>query len=144
MKSELGEILSLGGFILRKLMSSERDALMDGFTINIEHFISDEGSNQKTLGLYWNSEEDTFRFQIGHLLKNLGELKVTKRSILSAAAHIFVPLGIMGPVVVRAKMIQILWKSKVDWDEEFNGGTQQWKILYEQLHKLLKISVPTE
>ena len=44
--------------------------------------------------------------------------KITKRSILSQTAKLFDPLGLLGPVVVSAKiMIQSLWKSKLGWDD---------------------------
>ena len=46
------------------------------------------------------------------------EQAITKRSILSQAAKLFDPLGLMGPIVVSAKIfIQLLWKAQIGWDD---------------------------
>lgn len=43
---------------------------------------------------------------------------ITKRKILSEIATIFDPLGLLGPVIIIAKIImQILWHIKVHWNE---------------------------
>ena len=44
--------------------------------------------------------------------------RITKRLVLSETASIFDPLGLVGPVIVIAKLfIQQLWKLRQDWDE---------------------------
>ena len=54
-------------------------------------------------------------------LKNVETNVITKRSILSVAAKIYDPLGLISPVTLRLKqMFQELCKSKVDWDEPLN------------------------
>lgn len=46
---------------------------------------------------------------------------ITKRKIASCVAQVFDPLGFAGPVTINGKLIiQMLWKAKVDWDEELN------------------------
>lgn len=43
---------------------------------------------------------------------------ITKRKILSEIATIFDPLGLLGPVIIIAKIImQSLWQIKVNWDD---------------------------
>ena len=72
----------------------------------------------KVLSLEWDSNADTISFP---LMKVVSETKVlhhrlTKRSILSIAAKVFGPLGLLAPFTVRAKvMLQELWKQKVSW-----------------------------
>jgi hypothetical protein len=44
--------------------------------------------------------------------------RVTKRSISSVIARIYDPLGLLAPVIVRAKiLLQRVWALKIDWDE---------------------------
>ena len=69
----------------------------------------------KTLGLHWNP----MSYLITYITKitNLNA-KTTKRLIFSQIAKLFDPLGLLGPVIVTAKLIdQNLWKSHLDWDE---------------------------
>jgi hypothetical protein len=58
--------------------------------------------NTKTLGLYWNSTTDTLKYEIK--LQNIPK-KITKRTILSLTAQIFDPLGLVGPIIMKAKVI---------------------------------------
>ncbi|XP_066600086.1 uncharacterized protein [Prorops nasuta] len=68
----------------------------------------------KTLGVYWEPKSDTLKYKIQ--LKSAG--RITKRSILSAIAQIFDPLGLINPIIVKAKLImQNMWQAKLDWDE---------------------------
>ncbi|XP_076764826.1 uncharacterized protein LOC143431769 [Xylocopa sonorina] len=69
----------------------------------------------KTLGIYWNSQTDTINYSVSPV--SIGN-QVSKRSILSDIAKIFDPLGLLGPVVVKAKiLLQQLWLLKLHWDE---------------------------
>ena len=44
--------------------------------------------------------------------------KITKRNILSEIAKLFDPLGLLGPIIVRAKIImQRLWQLQLGWDQ---------------------------
>ena len=71
-------------------------------------------SNIKTLGIQLNPRE-YFIFYLINLLDF--PKQVTKRSILSQVAKLFDPLGLLGPVVIKAKIIiQLLWKAGVSWD----------------------------
>ena len=45
--------------------------------------------------------------------------QLTKRIVLSIAAKVFDPLGLLEPFTVRAKMmLKELWKQKVSWDSQ--------------------------
>ncbi|GFV49111.1 uncharacterized protein TNCV_236451 [Trichonephila clavipes] len=69
----------------------------------------------KTLGVSWKSQEDCFIFKIAVELKD----SYTKRCVLSTIARLFDPLGLLGPVVARAKIfMQSLWSLKIDWIDE--------------------------
>ncbi|XP_074101282.1 uncharacterized protein LOC141528902 [Cotesia typhae] len=68
-------------------------------------------SLSKVLGLSWLSTHDQFTFQ-----SSISESAViTKRSILSEVAQLFDPLGLISPVVIKAKiLLQQLWLEKLD------------------------------
>ncbi|XP_049275496.1 uncharacterized protein LOC125759991 [Rhipicephalus sanguineus] len=71
----------------------------------------------KVLGLYWNTEEDTFHVSLEPLLDIVKNEKPTKRTVLQATPRIFDPLGLLSPFTIRAKIIfQDIWKQGIDWD----------------------------
>lgn len=113
----LKSLLSLGQFELRKWKSNDK-SISDAFTESdrLDHLVALDKTNSptKTLGLLWDSQSDTLRYSVQLPPKQ----KVTKRSILSTISQIFDPLGLIGPVIVLAKLImQQLWQLKIDWDD---------------------------
>ncbi|BES98502.1 Hypothetical protein NTJ_11320 [Nesidiocoris tenuis] len=94
----------------------------------------------KTLGLWWNPDEDSFKFSI-ELEKKQG---FTKRAILSEALRLFDPLGLAGPVIVKAKIfLQQLWSTKIDWDTKLTGEEEsQWVSYRDELMNLKNLSIP--
>ena len=53
----------------------------------------------KTLGISWNSTEDTFTISDANIST---ELPVTKRNVLTKVVTVFDPLGFVGPFVIKA------------------------------------------
>lgn len=144
LKQEVSQILASGGFILRKWMSNERETISDETDApGIDHYISDEGSEHKTLGLCWNSAEDYLHFSVKTQCQS-SRGNITKRLILSAIAQLFDPLGIIGPIIIRAKiLLQHLWKYKLDWDDEVPSEIGiQWDNLRNHLGDLVTIKIP--
>ncbi|GFU84357.1 DUF5641 domain-containing protein [Trichonephila clavipes] len=80
------------------------------------HFdLSPEESITKTLGVLWNSSSDTFCFKVSPSTNHI----FTKRDVLSQIARIFNPLGLLGPVISKAKFfMQQLWLLKLEWHEK--------------------------
>ncbi|KAJ8946634.1 hypothetical protein NQ317_003844 [Molorchus minor] len=117
LKHNVETILKRGGFQLRKWVSNDQRVLSEGATSDndiSEYYISD-GSNIKTLGLLWNARSDII--QVTTDIKS-NDKKVTKRTILSSIAQIFDPLGLVGPIIIKAKIImQRLWQLRIEWDE---------------------------
>ncbi|GFR22708.1 DUF5641 domain-containing protein [Trichonephila clavata] len=71
----------------------------------------------KTLGLLWKPHPDSFAFKISPMTSNCDSLIVTKKSVISAIARKFDPLGLIGPVITRAKIfLQSLCQLKLDWN----------------------------
>ena len=46
-------------------------------------------------------------------------MHLTKRLVLTVIARLFDPLGLLGPVITKAKIfMQQLWLLKIDWNEK--------------------------
>lgn len=103
---------------------------------NYLHEINDTVT--KILGLYWNAKTDNFQFQIINLDKKAVEKPITKCHILSDIARIFDPFDLVGPVVIRAKIIlQSLWQACVDWcDPVFEIIQRDWLAYRKDLSTL--------
>ncbi|XP_055623126.1 uncharacterized protein LOC129766576 [Toxorhynchites rutilus septentrionalis] len=119
LRREMTELLKRGGFRLRKWCSNIQ-AVLEGVpeedlaTQSNLSFDSDE--TIKTLGINWEPSTDQFRFSINISRK---EGPITKRKILSEIAQLYDPLGLIAPIIVRAKVLmQQLWMLSLDWDEE--------------------------
>ncbi|XP_043476349.1 uncharacterized protein LOC122507611 [Leptopilina heterotoma] len=116
LRNNLMELLKKGGFNLRKWGSNDSRLTRD-FPGNptITHMSLDPSDTIKTLGVYWDSKTDSITYTVN--IPKVNE-KITKRSILSQVAKLFDPLGLLGPIIVKAKiLIQLLWKAKLEWDE---------------------------
>ncbi|XP_058803296.1 uncharacterized protein LOC131671111 [Phymastichus coffea] len=132
-REEMTALLQRGGFIIRKWASNSLEVLtsINEEVLDLDHVVK-EALLQKTLGVVWDSRADTFQYCIGQIDS---QLKVTKRTLLSAVAKIFDPLGLLGPITMFAKfLIQDCWKSKVDWDESISQQTlTKWRALFSEL-----------
>ncbi|XP_064635230.1 uncharacterized protein LOC135492608 [Lineus longissimus] len=69
---------------------------------------------EKALGVQWNPETDSLG------LKLLEKSKpATRRGILSLTSSLYDPLGLLSPIILKAKIIlQDLCRLKLGWDEE--------------------------
>ncbi|GFY60027.1 integrase catalytic domain-containing protein [Trichonephila inaurata madagascariensis] len=92
------------------------------------HFDRDE-EKVKTLGLIWNPKYDTFEFSVSDTTNNS---EWTKSTILSHIARIFDPMGLLGPVIVTAKLfMKNIWLVKRDWDQPLlEDEIQNWKKFF--------------
>ena len=95
----------------------------------------------KTLGISWNSVEDTFTISTA---KVSGELHLTKWNVLRKIVTIFDPRGFVGPFVLKAKiLLQELWSRGYDWDDtiqdDIAGRIEEW---HQQVETLENVRVP--
>ncbi|XP_057339521.1 uncharacterized protein LOC130677020 [Microplitis mediator] len=132
LRNELNEILKKGGFNLRKWASNEPSLLYncDEHPVTT-HMSLDPDTAIKTLGIHWNAREDNIFYSVNACKPKA----VTKRSILSQIAKLFDPLGLLGPVILHAKIImQSLWKTGLAWDESVPVDLHtSWAAYVEQL-----------
>ncbi|KAK7930431.1 hypothetical protein WMY93_006826 [Mugilogobius chulae] len=117
---ELVSLCAKGGFCLTKWLSN-RTAVLD----SIPEARKAKGVKQwdlereflpieRVLGVEWCIRSDTFKFKI--VLKNR---PLTRRGILSTVSSIFDPLGMLSPVVLKAKkLLRDLCKRRIGWDDQ--------------------------
>nr|CAI5839103.1 unnamed protein product [Callosobruchus analis] len=127
---DIRHILESCGFTLNKWISNNPDI--------IEHIKSDNpevvvniGKNGEThsLGLLWSSSQDCLQYEVE---PKSSSKSVTKRTVISTIARIIDPLGILGPVVVKAKIIlQDIWKIGLGGDESLPLKMHtEWQLFY--------------
>ena len=98
--------------------------------------------NQQDLQrIVWRSDShlDELKYSVREPLQE----RSTKRTILSKIVQIFDPLGLVGPAVVRAKIIlERIWQLKISCDESLPQDLHtMWGEFSRQLMALNEISV---
>lgn len=142
---QLSDILVQANFKLRKWASNNSTVLNK--ILELENNQGDDKSVLlhdkkllKPLGIIWDPVEDNLQFSVNI---NFNPSHVTKRTILSAISQIFDPLGLIGPAIIRAKLIiQQLWKLKLDWDDHIPGDLKSdWLEFISQIGCLNNIKI---
>ena len=106
-------LMSKAGFNLRS-WASNNVLLKD---MAIKDYIEDKEIKTKVLGLRWDTEKDQLSFTETNFNLPLESTCITKREILRRSSRIYYPLGLLGPITIRAKvLLQELWKRKIGWD----------------------------
>ncbi|GBM45351.1 hypothetical protein AVEN_172970-1 [Araneus ventricosus] len=93
----------------------------------------------KTLGIAWKARTDCFTFKV----KVEQNAHPIKRSVLSIIARLFDPLGLLGPVITKAKIfMQQLWLLKIDWSEMLpEKEACEWQEFVKSLINLNDINI---
>ena len=102
---------------------------------------------QRSLGVFWNLENDAFTFRV-----TLPEKPFTRRGVLSVVNSIYDPLGIAIPVVLEGRLLlqQLVLMGKktrdrtpLGWDDPLPEILlQRWKTWKDSLIHLEKLQVP--
>ena len=142
--ADLSRLLNEGGFHLTKWISNSREVLK---TIpEKEHAKGvpslDLDRNlpvERALGSVWDVETDCFGFDV-----TLRDKPNTKRGMLSLISSVYDPLGLVGPFVIRGKILfQMLCRRKVGWDEEIPDDVgDQWGRWVADLPSIGNLRVP--
>ncbi|XP_066602498.1 uncharacterized protein [Prorops nasuta] len=143
-RDQLISILQTAGINLDKWASNEHSLLSNH--LESSHDYTNEKTIRldqavKTLGLLWKPDIDAFAFNLQGVVCNNGES--TKRGILSSLARLFDPLGLLAPVVVRAKiLLQDLWILRLDWDASLPDDIlKKWHDYCRTISGLTEISI---
>ena len=158
-------IMQKGGFNLRKWCSNNAQVLQEINKLEMpEQNIKLEGSkiveddesyskyaigepsgseNNKVLGVKWDSDADQIKLELTHVVEYSKSIPRSKRSVLSIAAKIFDPLGLLSLYTVNLKsFFQELCINKGDWDDELQGSyRQRFYCLLSELEKPPSIQI---
>ena len=136
-------LLKLGGFNLVKFIPNSRDILKKISSGNLSPKIVnldlDELPIERNLGVSLDPNSDMLTFKVVN--KNIPE---TKRGILSMVSSIFDPMGLISPIIVKAKLlIQEIWRRSLEWDEELPRDLMdQWNLWKNLVLKFPSLAVP--
>ncbi|GFU32829.1 integrase catalytic domain-containing protein [Trichonephila clavipes] len=134
LKNQLINIFAKGGMVLHKWCGNNTELIEVS-----ENYDFSDSSEIKVLGVYWNPKHDCFSFRVKIDLHELN----TKRDVLSTIARIYDPLGLLGPVVAKAKFfLQKLWMLKIDWTDLLPDTiNREWRQFVESLQVVNDINI---
>ena len=133
--------------VMRQIPSADRGEIGNVLlTGHLQDEAETDGGSKPSataLGVEWDVKRDELHYT-GFAQMNLPTSHCTKRSIVSAVASFFDPLGLISPFVVSAKiLIQQLWKQALDWDEQVPRDVEEsWKLWVNEVQHLNKITFP--
>lgn len=138
---QVNVVMEKGQMPMRKWYTNHPEVLkqipddMQDTTLNIN-----DSEIVKTLGMIWIPASDQFTFKY----EATESTDITKRNVLSQIAKIFDPLGLVAPVVVKAKMfMQYLCTTKLDWDDNLTSEDQfEWLKFRDELTLLSEVKIP--
>lgn len=143
--SQLRKLLNIGGFEPHKWRSNCREVLneleIDEQLEKSESVAIDlNNSNVKTLDLNWHPARDVFEFSI----QSITNASKTDREVLSAISRLFDPLGLISPILIRAKLfMQGTWEANLGWDDPIIANLQQaWIEYVKDLGSINTIQIP--
>ncbi|XP_071562311.1 uncharacterized protein [Temnothorax nylanderi] len=141
--SQLENLLREGGFETHKWRSNREGIVPELHAVDrVEEssVLEIDASAVKTLGLGWHPKSDMFQFSIEPITSSVK----TKREVLSTISRLFDPLGLIGPILTRAKLImQSTWLANLGWDEPLTEDLRQaWEAYTEDLREVSTIQVP--
>lgn len=142
LQKQLMNLLAQGQFHLRKWRSNEEKILhhlLEESKTEDSLILSDK-TFSKTLGVQWNHKEDLLKYNVKPAL----EERITKRVVLSKIAQIFDPLGLIGPILITAKVImQHLWCLNIEWDEILPQDVcNKWRDYLASLEGINYLEIP--
>lgn len=139
--SQLLKLFGIAQFKLHKWHSNSKEFSENLLSTQSNYEITSFDSQNKVLGLSWSPSSDTFSIS---LPKNIIDGTPTKRIVLSTIAQLFDPLGLIGPIIIVAKLtMQLVWVEKIDWDAELPSNILlEWKKFISDLPHLSKLKIP--
>jgi Pao retrotransposon peptidase. len=121
---EVKRVLAEGNFNLTGWISSCPTLAQElGGEVTKNKALLEKASENKVLGMKWNTREDTLVFEVA--VENIERL--TRRSVLSRLAGLYDPLGLLAPIVVagKIKMKELVVRGQ-DWDDDIPSVQSNW------------------
>ncbi|GBM38205.1 hypothetical protein AVEN_8269-1 [Araneus ventricosus] len=140
LQSQLRDALQSCGMTLHKWSSNSPEFLNSSLSTDVEHSFSvDTDLSVKTLGISWKPFQDRFVFKVSISMKP----SYTKREVLSVIARLYDPLGFLGPVLTKTKvLLQRLWQLRLDWDDVLpNPIADEWKEFVTTMKYIKKVKI---
>lgn len=138
------EMLAESSIKLHKVASNSR-AVMDAFPaeeraknlVDLELTV-DPLPPQRSLGLTWNLQSDTFTFHVSKERKPF-----TRRGILSTVNGLYDPLGYVAPVTIQGKaLVRELSAQQAEWDVPLPAlKEEQWRLWNDSLCELEQLQI---
>ena len=98
---------------------------------------------ERVLGVNWKPDTDTLEFQVNAPQINP---QTTKRIMLSVAAKVFDPLGLLTPFTVKLKiLLRKVWaqEPKVGWDDHVGDTMEaEWNGTIQELRRAPRLDFP--
>ncbi|KHJ96948.1 hypothetical protein OESDEN_03078 [Oesophagostomum dentatum] len=93
-------------------------------------------STQKLLGITWDAKIGKFLVECKVLVSD----NITKRTVTSATAAVYDPMGWFLPILLKAKIfLHNLGRDRYDWDKEIKGSKrQEWEEIVGQANGFQK------
>ena len=143
--SDAKEMCRKGGFGLHKIASNKKEVIEAipaeerAEEIRNKEFDSEALPIERTLGVEWCVDKDSFQFRI-----TLKDRPCTRRGILSTVSSIYDPLGFVAPLLLEGKKIlQDLCREKTDWDDPVPEVVKmKWEKWRRELFTLDLLAVP--
>ncbi|GFX86664.1 integrase catalytic domain-containing protein [Trichonephila clavipes] len=140
---QLVSMLKGAGMEIHKWSASNPLLLPDSMC-QVKDLSYSSSTETKTLGLLRKPHPDSFAFKISPMTSNCDNLIVTRKSVISTIARIFDPLGLIGLVIARAKiLLQSLWQLKLDWNYPLPSNlVSYWKSFIDALKSINCLDIP--
>ncbi|GFY00577.1 uncharacterized protein TNCV_2139741 [Trichonephila clavipes] len=136
LRQQLKGILKSAGMELHKLCANHEKLSPDPE----QNYNFATLTETKTLGVSWKPNLDCFLIKVKVCLDS----SYTKRDVLSTIAKIFDPVGLMTPVISKAKIfLQRLWRSKLEWNDLLSAEEyREWQQFLVSLENINNIEIP--
>ncbi|GFY12920.1 uncharacterized protein TNCV_3074801 [Trichonephila clavipes] len=136
LRQQLKGILKSAGMELHKLCANHEKLSPD----HEQNYNLASLTETKTFRVSWKPNLDGFLIKVKVCL----DRSYTKRDVLSTIAKIFDPVGLMAPVISKAKIfLQRLWRSKLEWNDLLPAEEyREWQQFLVSLENINNIEIP--
>lgn len=139
-KENLSKLFEGYSLNLRKWNSNDQTIISNDDTNELVSLRVHPTNTCTTLGMQWNTKNDSLSYKV--TAKPEANI-ITKRSILSEIASLFDPLGLLAPIIIRAKIfMQSLWLGAYGWDDELPGNIlAEWTQIKADIRSCNQITI---